>query len=107
MPSDRMLNGSVSVTRKTWSNVRGQRTVASTTIVTLPASVQVDRRTSRREVYGLTAGQTLYVAYFRAEPNVDAQDEIAWNGKVLSVLGPARDEAGRGRVWAVDTQELG
>jgi hypothetical protein len=102
---DELLISSVTVTVKTWSNVRGQRTVASTTQTTRMASVQ-PMKSARREVYGVSAGETMWTVYLAADPGVDVQDEIAWNGRSLSVLAPARDQAGRGVAWAVDCREL-
>lgn len=90
----------VTVKRRAWANTSGERTPSESTSA-LNASIQ-PMSTSRRLLYGLDAGVTAWVAYFPADPEVDTNDTIDWGGKVLSVLAPARDEAGRGQVFAVD-----
>jgi hypothetical protein len=94
----------VTVTAKTWSNVKGQRT-ATTSTSTWSASVQ-PMRPRRVEQHGLTQGQTGYTAYGETNPAVNVGDTITWGSHTLSVLGPARDEAGRGEVFAIDCVEL-
>jgi hypothetical protein len=42
-----------------------------------------------------------HVAYFSTDPDVRANDQINWNGKVLRVSGPAEDQAGRGVCFEV------
>jgi hypothetical protein len=98
------LLASVTVTTKAWGNTGGQRTPTTTT-ATWYASVQ-PMRPRRVEMHGLTQGQTGYTAYGETDPTVKAGDTITWGSKTLSVLGPARDEAGRGEVYAVDCVEL-
>jgi hypothetical protein len=104
MPSAWVLNNTVTVTTKAFTNTRGVPVVAETQ-GTYQASVQP--MTARRaQAYGLELGQTAYTAYFNSDPGVNNLSVITWNGKALSVQAPARNEAGRGRVWAVDCLEL-
>jgi hypothetical protein len=103
MPSSRVLNATVSVQTKARENVGGVELVTTTT-TSRKASPQ-PMRASRAQGYGLQIGQTGYTVFFRANPGVDAEDIISWSGRTLSVLGPARDEAGRGHVYAVDCVE--
>jgi hypothetical protein len=98
-----LLINTVAVTRRAWTNVSGAATPTPTT-ADLACSVQ-PMRASRVERYGLTAGETGYTVYFAADPLVNAGDSIAWGSRTLAVLGPARDEAGRSIVWAVDCLE--
>lgn len=90
----------VTIQRATWSNVRGVRT-ATYTSSTAYASVQ-SRRADRVFPYDLASGETGYVVYFAANPNVKPDDRIVWGSLTLSVLAPASDEAGRGLVFSVD-----
>jgi hypothetical protein len=104
MPSDWMLPNTIVVSIKTFSNVRGV-SIPTATDTTYKASVQP--MTARRiQAYGLGMGSTAYTVYFASDPGVNNLATIAWEGKTLSVQAPARNEAGRGRVWAVDCVEL-
>ncbi len=104
MPTSRMFPNTVTITTRSWSNVRGVRTPTTTT-TSRPASVQ-PMRAARREAHGMSAGATGYTVYFAAVPAVRVDDAIGWSGKTLAVLGPARDEAGRGEIWSVDCIEV-
>jgi hypothetical protein len=99
-----LCSQAVSVTRKTWESGPGAVRTATPTTVTLKASVHPMRPT-RVEAYGMTAGQTGFTLYFAADPNVNADDSILWGTRRLSVLGKARDMAGRYRAWGVDCVE--
>lgn len=98
-----LLISVATVSTKTWANVRGVRTPTMTT-ATYPASVQ-PMTTARQQAWGMDAGRTGWTVYFAADPAVNVSDTIAWGSHTLSVLGPARDEAGRGVAWAVDCEE--
>lgn len=103
-PSGRMFPDVVTVTTKSWSNVKGAR-VATPATVTLAASAQ-PMSAQRRVLYSLDAGVTAWTVYFASDPAVNAADTITLpSGRTLSVLAPARDAAGRGAVWAVDCTE--
>jgi hypothetical protein len=102
--SPALANASVTIAVKAWSNVRGTRT-ATATSSTHRASVQ-PMKSFRREVHKLTQGQTGYTVYLTTDPACNAGDTVTWGTKTLTTLGPARDEAGRGRVWAVDCLEV-
>lgn len=69
----------------------------------------------------LQAGIATHVAYFGAEPadpasarpdkRLRARDLILWSTpsgatRVLSLLGPARDEGGAGEAWSCDCEEI-
>jgi len=98
-----LLNKSVTLTLNTWAPVRGQRTATPTTASTL-ASVQ-PMKAQRRLLYGMDASATAFTVYFDGDPAVGVGDTITLDdGTVLGVLATARDEAGRGDVWAVDAE---
>ncbi|MGD9617164.1 MAG: hypothetical protein AB7W06_17450 [Alphaproteobacteria bacterium] len=94
----------VTVDRKVWTSVHGQRTATSSTAV-LTMSIQ-PMRASRARAYGLDVGVTGYTAYCATDPSLKVGDTITWGSKVLSVLASPRDEAGRGVVWATDCKEI-
>lgn len=102
MLSDLLINDAV-VSTKAWANVGGVRTPTPTT-ATYSASIQ-PMSTARQQAWGMDAGRTGWTCYFGVDPGVNVGDTVASGGRVLSVLGPARDEAGRGVVWAVDCEE--
>lgn len=104
MPSPRCFPSTVSVSTKTWANNKGER-ASNPTTTTAVASVQ-PMRVIRRQVYGLSAGETAWTVFFPSDPGVDAEDVITWQTRKLQVFGPARDEAGRGVLWAVDCRSL-
>lgn len=98
-----LLNESVTLTLNTWDSLRGQRTATPATTTTL-ASVQ-PMKAQRRLLYGMDASATAYTVYFDADPACGVGDTITRaDGSVLGVLAPARDEAGRGTVYAVDAE---
>ncbi len=104
MPLQNLCINPVTVRVATWTNVRGNRepTYADTLS---HASVQ-PMKASRIQLHGLEAGDTGYTCYFASDPGVNTADIIAWGSKTLSVLGPTRDEAGRGVCFAVDAKEV-
>jgi hypothetical protein len=91
----------------TFANVRGTKSPAYFSTDT-NASVQ-PMKASRRILHVLVVGDVGYTIYFDpdqfpgiAQGKVD--DLVTTQYGVLQVLGPSRDEAGRGRVWAVDAK---
>jgi hypothetical protein len=103
IPSDRMFPNTVDKVIKTWTNVAGVRTEA-TTSTTLKASVQ-PMRSARVAAYSILQGETGFTVYFPSDPGVKVSDELTWGTRTLSIISGARDEAGRGRVWACDCVE--
>jgi hypothetical protein len=100
-----MFPNPVAINATGWSNDGGVRT-ASPTAAARDASVQ-PMRSQRRALYGVDAGVTAYTVYLPApDPGVATGDTIGWGSRTLAVLAPARDEAGRGRVFAIDCQEI-
>jgi head-tail adaptor len=101
-----LLTHTVTVTRKTWTQGSGGARVASTVVLgTFPALVQATK-SDRRDAGGKDASITTFKAYFAVDPNVNATDEITWEGRALSVVGPARDMGGQGRAFVVDALEV-
>lgn len=94
-----LLINPVTVKIATYSNVKGVRTPTYTN-TSAYASVQPMSATAQSK-YGIEDSSTGFMAYFQSNPGVKAGDQIVWNNSVLSVLGPASDQAGRGRVYAV------
>ncbi len=99
-----LSNLSLTVTRKTWTNVRGQRTASPSTVAVRGTAQPMSA--NRVLQHGLTTGETGWVIYLAANPVVNAGDTIAWTGHTVAVLAPARDMGGRGLAWAVDCKEL-
>jgi type II secretory pathway component PulJ len=105
-----LLNKTVTITRRNWSNVRGQRT-ATTRPETVTASGRASPMKSNRVTqHGLQAGETGWTVYFAADPLVKVDDSLSWSDGVgtvtASVLAHARDMGGAGRGWAVDAKEI-
>lgn len=103
-PSAAMFPNAVTVRTRTVTNTRGRQVEAWTETATT-ASVQ-PRRADRLIQAGLLQSEVTHIAYFAADPGVSADDQIVWSGGTLSVLSKARDQAGRGGVFAVDCREV-
>jgi hypothetical protein len=100
-----LLNRVATITRKTWTSTNGQRTATESTSTRVCSAQPMSAQ--RVALHGLDVGQTGWTVYFRgADPQVSALDTIRVDGHVLSVLAPARDEAGRGAWWGVDCREV-
>jgi hypothetical protein len=99
IPSSRLLNTTVAVHRKVWSNLDGDRVATGTTAV-YPAAVQ-PMRAADVQRHGLDASETGLMVYLLDDPAVAVRDTITWQGQSLSVLGGASDQSGRARCWAI------
>lgn len=104
MPLQNLCINAVTIRTATWSNLRGVRTPSYSDASSM-ASVQ-PMKADRVRLHGLEAGQTGYTCYFAEDPTVNEADLIVWGAKTIFVLGPTRDEAGRGRCFAVDCREI-
>lgn len=108
MNRSRLFNTTVTINRRTWSQSHGAKvpSVAPGNATTARAAVQ-PLRVSRRALYDRPIGETAYTVYLPYDPELDTDDTIVWQGRTLSVLAPAADQAGRGRVWAIDCESRG
>ncbi|MFO0887532.1 MAG: head-tail adaptor protein [Isosphaeraceae bacterium] len=104
----RLFNATVTLNKRTWSDNRGAKVpgVAPGNATTARASVQ-PMSTKRRAQFDRPIGEVAYTVYLAADPGLSADDTIEYQGRVLSVLAPAADQAGRGRIWAVDCEYRG
>lgn len=103
-PSARCLANTVTITNRTWSNVRGVRTVSSSMTRSLPASVQPAAAEEVPDHLRATAVIT-HIVIFASDPGVKVQDTITWQGRTLLVRGPASDQAGRAAAWVAYCEE--
>jgi hypothetical protein len=101
-----LLIHTVTVTRKTWTQGSGGARVASSTVIGPFASRVQAMRSERRSAYGLDASITAWTAYFDRDPGVNAADNITWGGRIMGVIGPARDMGGAGQAFVVDASEV-
>ena len=100
-PSVRCRPGTVTVTTIATANVAGEAVETDTDVEVSGVAVHPMAAVDR-ERHGLDASETGYtVRGFLSDPGVDEGDLITWGSIVLSVLGPASDQAGRGSTWSV------
>lgn len=101
-----LRNQSVTVRKATGWTIRLGERVATFAEATHDVSVQ-PALPARTEEFGDEGSVGAFSVYFfDADPGVDAGDEVAWGARTLAVLGPAQDQAGRGRVFKVPCREV-
>ncbi len=104
LPSAAMFPNAVTVRTRSVSNTRG-RQVETWTETETTANVQ-PRTADRLIQVGLLQSEVTHVVYFAADPGVKADDQIVWGTTTLNALSRARDQAGRGGIFAVDCREV-
>lgn len=104
MALDELLFHAVTVRRATYTASGGERTPSYTDAAAF-ASVQ-PMGARRKSDHGLEQGDVAYTLYFQSDPGVRVRDLIVWNGKTLTALGPAMDQAGKGRLYKVVAREI-
>ena len=96
-----LLWHTVTIRKRAWTNVGGQRT-PTVTDTTASAAVQA-KGTDRSILWGLDVTTNVAVIYFDADPGVSVDDEIIdEDGSIWLALGGATDQAGAGLVYAVN-----
>jgi hypothetical protein len=104
MSLESLLINSVIVRRASYSNDRGQR-VASYTESVISMSVQ-PTQPAATDAHGLESAERGWTAYCDHDPGVKRGDLLLFGTRTLEVLGPANDQAGRGRVFVVACREV-
>lgn len=104
----RLFNATVTLNKRDWSNDRGAKVpgVAPGNATTARAAVQ-PMKMARRAQFDRAVGEVAFTVYLPSDPGLSADDTIEYQGRVLSVLAPAADQAGRGILWAIDCEYRG
>lgn len=99
-PSGRLFNLTVTVRRRTWtSDASGGRVPSTGSAASVAASAQ-PLSVERTPEHLRATGKVAYQVHFASDPGVDVDDLVELpDGSILSVAGPALDEAGRGAMW--------
>lgn len=100
-PSPRILNRTLSITRRAWDRDKARgRIVAAEEVAMLPGTLQAARES--RVPDHLKASTAIdMMALFAIDPEVKADDLIADGPVVMSCAGPAFDDPGRGAYFVV------
>jgi hypothetical protein len=94
----------VTIRNATYTASGGERTPTYTDSAGLAAVQPMNAK--RKADHGLEQGDVGYELYFETDPAVKVRDLITWKSKTLTVLAPAMDQAGLGRLFKVAAREI-